>query len=84
MPTVWLLGCEAVEPTEVGGYLAPKGHTLWKTQLVLHPGERLFEASGQFLPERSADGLARRIIRYAYLPFGGGPRISIGTHFTPM
>ena len=37
-----------------------------------------------FRPERWADGLARRIPRYAYFPFGGGPRICIGNHFAQM
>ena len=84
MPTVWLLGREAVEPTEVGGYRVPKGHTLWMSQWVLHRDARLFEAPEQFLPERWADGLARKIPRYAYFPFGGGPRICIGNHFAQM
>ena len=79
MPTVWLLGREAIEPTEVGGYRVPKGHTLWMSQWVLHRDARNFEAPERFLPERWADGLARKIPRYAYFPFGGGPRICIGT-----
>ncbi len=84
MPTVWLLGREAIEPTEVGGYLVPKGHTLWMSQWVLHRDARHFESPEEFLPERWADGLARRLPRYAYFPFGGGPRICIGNHFAQM
>jgi cytochrome P450 len=69
-PTVWLLGREAIEPTQIGGYRVPKGTTLWMSQWVIHRDARWF--------------LARRIPRYAYFPFGGGPRICIGNHFAQM
>ena len=78
LPTVWLLGREAIEPTEVGGYRVPKGTTLWMSQWVIHRDPRWFDEPEAFRPERWADGLARRIPRYAYFPFGGGPRICIG------
>ena len=73
MPTVWLLGREAIEPTEVGGYLVPKGHTLWMSQWVLHRDARLFEDPEQFLPERWADGLARKTPALCLLPLRRRP-----------
>jgi cytochrome P450 len=84
MPTVWLLGREAVEPVEVGGYLVPKGTTLWMSQWVIHRDPRWYDEPEAFRPERWADGLARRIHRYAYFPFGGGPRVCIGNHFAQL
>jgi cytochrome P450 len=33
------------------------------------------------LPYRWLDGLAQRLPRFAYFPFGGGPRICVGNHF---
>jgi cytochrome P450 len=83
-PTVWLLGREAVEPCEVGGYRVPRGMTLWMSQWVLHRDPRSFDDPEAFRPERWADGLARRIPRYAYFPFGGGPRVCIGNGFAQM
>jgi cytochrome P450 len=83
-PTVWLLGREAVEPCAIGGEPVPVGLTLWMSQWVLHRDPRFFDEPEQFRPERWSDGLARRIPRYAYFPFGGGPRICIGNSFAQM
>jgi cytochrome P450 len=83
-PTVWLLGREAVEPCTIGGVPVPVGLTLWMSQWVLHRDPRFFDDPDAFRPERWADGLARRLPRYAYFPFGGGPRICIGNAFAQM
>lgn len=83
-PTVWLLGREAVEPTEVGGYPVPTGTTVYMPQWVIHRDARFFEDPLSYRPERWAEGLAKKIPRYAYFPFGGGPRICIGNAFAMM
>lgn len=84
MPTVWLLGRDVVEPVKIGGYHAPKGVTLWMSQWVIQRDSRWFDDPERFLPDRWADGLAKRLPRYAYFPFGGGPRICIGDQFAKM
>jgi cytochrome P450 len=83
-PTVWLLGREATEDCQIGGYDVPKGHTVFMSQWVIHRDPRFFENPLSFQPERWADGLAKRIHRYAWFPFGGGPRICIGNSFAMM
>jgi cytochrome P450 len=83
-PTVWLLGREAIEPCTIGGYRVPAGTTLYMSQWVLHRDPRFFDEPESFRPERWEDGLARRLPRYAYFPFGGGPRICIGNAFAQM
>jgi cytochrome P450 len=83
-PTVWTVGREAVEPVELGGYLIPAGTTLFMPQWVIHRDPRWFDDPENFRPERWADGLRERIPRYAYFPFGGGPRICIGNNFALM
>ncbi|HWO12220.1 MAG TPA: cytochrome P450, partial [Polyangiaceae bacterium] len=37
-----------------------------------------------FVPERWLAEAAQRIPRFAYFPFGGGPRICIGNHFAML
>ena len=83
-PTVWLLGREAIEPTEVGGHPVPVGTTVYMSQWVLHRDPRFFEDPLAYRPDRWDGGLAKKIPRYAYFPFGGGPRICIGNAFAMM
>jgi cytochrome P450 len=83
-PTVWLLGREAIEPCEVGGYPIRVGTTLYMSQWVIHRDPRWFDDPREYRPERWADGLVKRLPRYAYFPFGGGPRICIGNSFAMM
>ena len=83
-PTVWLVGREAIEPTEIGGHPVPVGTTVYMSQWVIHRDPRFFEDPLAYRPERWADGLAKKIHRYAYFPFGGGPRICIGNSFAMM
>jgi cytochrome P450 len=51
---------------------------------MVHRDKRWFEAPLEFRPERWADGLAQRLPRFAYFPFGGGPRQCIGNAFAQM
>ena len=79
-----MIGREAIEPVELGGYRIPAGTTVFMPQWVIHRDGRWFDDPEAFRPERWADGLMQRIHRYAYFPFGGGPRICIGNNFALM
>jgi cytochrome P450 len=83
-PTVWMVGREAVEGVELGGYRLPSGTTVFMPQWVVHRDSRWFDEPEVFRPERWAEGLIQRIPRYSYFPFGGGPRICIGNQFAMM
>ncbi len=83
-PTVWLLGREAIEPTEVGGHPIPAGTTVYMSQWVIHRDPRFFDDPLSYRPDRWLGGLAKKVHRYAYFPFGGGPRICIGNGFAMM
>ncbi len=83
-PPGWMLGREAIEPLELGGYRIAKGTTVFMTACVIHRDSRWFDDPAAFRPERWADGLIQRIPRYAYFPFGGGPRICVGNSFALM
>ena len=52
--------------------------------MVVHRDRRWFDKPEAFAPERWADDLARRLPRFAYFPFGGGPRQCIGNAFALM
>ena len=83
-PPAWMLGREAIEPLELGGYRVAKGTTVFMTAYAIHRDSRWFDDPDAFRPGRWADGLIQRIPRYAYFPFGGGPRICIGNSFALM
>jgi cytochrome P450 len=81
-PPAYVIGREALQPCTVGGYELPRGGTVLMSQWVVHRDPRHFDAPESFRPERWADGLARRLPKFAYFPFGGGPRVCIGNSFS--
>jgi cytochrome P450 len=83
-PTVWMVGRENLEPIELGGYTIPTGTTVFMPQWTIHRDARWFDEPDSFRPERWAHGVLDQIHRYAYFPFGGGPRICIGNNFALM
>jgi cytochrome P450 len=68
----------------LGGYRVPVKSQLLCPTWVLHRDPRWFDRPLRFEPQRWLDGLAERLPRFAYFPFGGGPRICIGNHFAMM
>ena len=48
---------------------------------LIHRHRKLWDAPEYFMPERFAPGAREKINRFAYIPFGGGPRICIGMAF---
>jgi cytochrome P450 len=83
-PTAWVIGREAVRDTEIGGQPVAKGSTMLISPWVLHRDPRFFDRPDEFDPERWADGLAQRLPRGAYLPFGAGQRVCIGSAFAQL
>ena len=83
-PPAWLIGREAIEEYEIGSYRIPAGGTVLMSQWVVHRDPRFFDAPETFNPDRWADDLAKRLPRFAYFPFGGGPRLCIGNTFAQM
>ncbi len=83
-PPAYGIGREAVSDCELGGYHVPAGTTIFMSAWVLHRDPRWFDEAAAFRPERWQNGLADRLPRHAYLPFGGGPRICIGNSFAMM
>jgi cytochrome P450 len=83
-PPAWAIGREAIAPFELGGYPVARGTQLWISQWVVHRDPRHFEEPDAFFPERWSGDLAKRLPRYAYFPFGGGPRVCIGNAFAMM
>lgn len=80
-PPAYAVGRQAIGECEIGGYRVPAGAAVTASQWVMHRDPRYFERPEEFHPERWLDGLAKRLPKFAYFPFGGGPRICIGNQF---
>jgi cytochrome P450 len=83
-PPAWSLSREAVEADEVGGWHIPAGAAVWLNQWTVHRDPRFYEEPLAFRPQRWMAGLERRLPRFAFFPFGGGPRLCIGLSFAMM
>ena len=83
-PPAYSFGREAVDDCEIGGYAVPAGTTLFMSPWVMHRQPRYFEQPDAFMPERWDSDLAERLPKFVYFPFGGGPRLCIGSRFAMM
>jgi len=83
-PPAWGMARLAIEAHEIAGYPVPAGTGLAIAQWITQRDPRWFEAPEEFLPERWAGDLQKRLPRFAYFPFGGGPRQCIGSMFALM
>jgi cytochrome P450 len=83
-PPVWGTARTAIEDHEIAGYSVPKGSGVSFTQWTVHRDARWYDAPDEFRPERWEGDLLKRIPRFAYFPFGGGPRQCIGNTFALM
>jgi cytochrome P450 len=83
-PPAYVVGRESTAEVDLGGYRFPAGPTGFASPWVMHRDPRYFERPAEFDPSRWLDGLAKRLPRFAYFPFGGGPRLCIGNSFAMM
>ncbi len=79
-PPVWATSRETALATELGGYFLPAGTPVLVTPYLTHRHPAFWRAPEQFYPPRFCAQRAARH-RFAYVPFGGGPRQCIGADF---
>jgi len=83
-PPAFAFGREAIEGFELAGYPIDKGAQLMFSPYVAHRDPRYFDNPTEFKPERWLTSKIEELPRFAYFPFGGGPRVCIGNHFALM
>lgn len=83
-PPAYTIGREAQEETELGGYRAPRGLTVLMSEWVVQRDPRFWDQPLRFQPERWSSAMQQRLPKFAYFPFGGGPRRCIGDTFAMM
>jgi cytochrome P450 len=83
-PPVWIFERDALEEDTAGPYRIPKGSIVGVCPFVLHRNPRYWDNPEGFDPDRFLPENEKLRPRYAYLPFGGGPRTCIGNQFALM
>ena len=84
-PPVWLLMIRTSdEPLALGGYRIEPGSWIFVSPYITQRDPRYFPNPGSFEPQRFLEPREVEIPRYAYIPFGAGPRVCIGNAFAMM
>lgn len=83
-PSAWLIGREAIQDCEIGGHPIKVGSSLIMSQWLKHRDPRYFRDAASFIPERWRSEETKQLPKFAYFPFGGGPRMCIGNSFAMM
>jgi cytochrome P450 len=83
-PPAALLPRQANADDEIGGYTVPRHAVVLMSQYVTHRHPDFWPAPERFCPERFSLGRRSGQHRFAYFPFGEGPRICIGKPFALM
>src|SRR5713101_1097587 len=83
-PAAWGLARVAIEDHQIAGYPVTKGMGVAMAQWVVHRDPRWYDAPEEFRPDRWEGDLLKRLPKFAYFPFGGGPRQCIGNAFALM
>ncbi|MFD1874747.1 cytochrome P450 [Hymenobacter bucti] len=80
-PPAWIIDRVATEDDEFQGVRIPKGSVFSLYVYGVHHHAGLWPAAEEFRPERFAPDAQPALPTYGYLPFGGGPRLCVGSHF---
>ncbi len=80
-PPVWALGRRAVKPVTIGDTEIRVGTILILSQIVTHRSPRYWPEPMAFRPERWTEPWPADRHKFAYLPFGAGPRGCMGEAF---
>jgi cytochrome P450 len=79
-PPVYGIARRAKEDVTIGSFTVPRGSEVMIWVYLTHHDPRWYPEPSRFRPER----FDAELPKFAYLPFGGGPRACIGKSFAMM
>jgi cytochrome P450 len=80
-PPIFGIGRETIDACEINGYPLPAHRSVYIVPYVIQRDARWFDDPDAFRPERWLAHRTKPLPRFAYFPFGGGPRLCIGQAF---
>ena len=83
-PPVFALFRTPEEPVELCGYTVPEDGSVMLPQWGVHRSARYWDDPEAFDPERFSPDRQEDRPRFAFFPFGGGPRHCIGKHLAML
>jgi cytochrome P450 len=83
-PPAWMIGRQAIADLELLGYDVAAGTVLLLPPFLVQRDARWWPEPRRFDPDRWSPEQEPTRPKYAYFPFGGGPRLCIGESFAWM
>ncbi len=83
-PPFWLIYRAPYEAEQIGGYDLAKNDMVFISPALIHKHPRYWHDPNSFDPDRFSSEWMDDLPRYAYIPFGGGPRQCIGNNLAIM
>jgi len=83
-PPAWITDRIALEEDEIKGFRIPKGAMVNTFIYGAHHSAKYWDNPEEFRPERFEKENMKQKHKFAYFPFGGGPRLCIGNSFAMM
>lgn len=80
-PPTWITARRPIADDEIGGYHIPANATVLLSPYVTQRHPNFWEKPEVFNPERFMPERVAARPRFAYFPFGGGPRVCVGRSF---
>jgi cytochrome P450 len=83
-PPAWMIGRAAKQADTFGPYHVPAGEFVLVSPYITHRHPGLWDHVNDYDPSRFIDGRSDALPKFAYVPFGGGPRFCVGATFAMM
>ena len=84
MPPIFMVSRTPMVDEPLGGFVMPKDSLVILSPYVMHRHPAYWDAPERFDPSRFAPDRSGARPRYAYFPFGGGPRLCLGIHLAML
>jgi cytochrome P450 len=80
-PPAWAISRKAIADDQIEGYTIPANSIVFMSAYTMHRHPAFWENPEGFDPERFTPERSAERPQFAYFPFGGGPRLCIGSNF---